>query len=126
MTNEDVLRALFSAWGEGLDQGAEAIRAHFADDCLWEQMTLPTTTGPEEAAQLFLSMEQIGLRAIEVDYRNVGSSGDVVYTERIDRAIRADGTTAGEFPVVGVTEFRDGKIRAWREYFDSANLSLLS
>jgi limonene-1,2-epoxide hydrolase len=23
-------------------------------------------------------------------------------------------------PVVGVTEFRDGKISAWREYFDTA------
>jgi limonene-1,2-epoxide hydrolase len=26
---------------------------------------------------------------------------------------------------VGITEFRDGKISAWREYFDSANLALL-
>ena len=33
--------------------------------------------------------------------------------------IRPDGSLVGPFPVVGVTEFREGKISAWREYFDS-------
>jgi limonene-1,2-epoxide hydrolase len=28
-------------------------------------------------------------------------------------------------PVVGVAEFRDGKISAWREYFDSKSLDFL-
>jgi limonene-1,2-epoxide hydrolase len=27
--------------------------------------------------------------------------------------------------VVGVTEFRNGKISSWREYFDSRNLDML-
>ena len=125
-TNEDVIRAVLASWGEGLEAAAAATREHFTDDCVWEQTAIPTTTGPEEAAQLMLGMEAMGFKAIEVDYRNVVSSGDVVCTERVDHIIRPDGSRAGSFPVIGVTEFRDGKISAWREYFDSANLAQLA
>ena len=125
-SNEDVIRAVLTSWGEGLEAAAAATREHFADDCVWEQTSLPTTTGPEEAAQFLLSMGDMGFSAIEVEYRNVAASGDVVCTERVDHILRADGSRAGSFPVVGVTEFRDGKISSWREYFDSANLGQLS
>jgi limonene-1,2-epoxide hydrolase len=125
MSNEDVLRAVLTSWGEGMEAAAAATREHFADDCVWEQTTIPTTTGPEEAAQLMLGMEGMGFRAIEVDYRNVVAAGDVVCTERVDHLVGLDGTRKGSFPVVGVTEFRDGKISSWREYFDSANLAQL-
>lgn len=125
-SNEDVIRAVLTSWGEGLEAAAAATREHFADDCVWEQTALPTTTGPEEAAQFLLSMSDMGFSAIEVEYRNVAASGDVVCTERVDHILRADGSRAGSFPVVGVTEFRDGKISSWREYFDSANLGQLS
>lgn len=125
-SNEDVIRAVLTSWGEGLEAAAAATREHFADDCVWEQTALPTTTGPEEAAQFLLSMGDMGFSAIEVEYRNVAASGDVVCTERVDHILRADGSRAGSFPVVGVTEFRDGKITSWREYFDSANLGQLS
>ena len=125
-STEDVIRAVLTSWGEGLEAAAAATREHFADDCVWEQTALPTTTGPEEAAQFLLSMGDMGFSAIEVEYRNVAASGDVVCTERVDHILRADGSRAGSFPVVGVTEFRDGKISSWREYFDSANLGQLS
>jgi limonene-1,2-epoxide hydrolase len=125
-SNEEVLRAVLASWGEGLEAAAAATREHFADDCVWEQTAIPTTTGPEEAAQLMLGMEAMGFKAIEVDYRNVVSSGDVVCTERVDHILGLDGTRKGSFPVVGVTEFRDGKISSWREYFDSANLAQLA
>jgi len=125
-TNEEVILAVFQAWGEGLEAAAAATRAHFADDCVWEQTAIPTTTGPEEAAQLMLGMEGMGFSAIEVECRNVVSSGDVVCTERVDHIIGPDGSRVASFPVVGVTEFRDGKISSWREYFDSANLAQLA
>ena len=49
-----------------------------------------------------------------------------MFTERVDWMVRPDGSRAGPFPVVGVTEFRDGRISAWREYFDSRNLELIA
>jgi limonene-1,2-epoxide hydrolase len=125
MTNEDVLRAVLSSWGEGIAAGQEAMRRYLTDDCLWEQVGLPTTTGGDEAAEFFGSMEAMGFVGMAVDYRKVAVAGDVVFTERIDWMLRADGSRLGPWPVVGVTEFRDGKISAWREYFDSRNLDML-
>jgi limonene-1,2-epoxide hydrolase len=125
MSNEDVIRAVMSAWGESIDASVAATLQHFADDCVWEQTGLPTTTGPEEAAQMMRSMADMGFASIGVEFRNVVASGDVVCTERVDTVFKADGSVVGSFPVVGVTEFRDGKISAWREYFDSAHLAQL-
>jgi limonene-1,2-epoxide hydrolase len=72
------------------------------------------------------TMEQMGFSSLAVEYRNVAAVGEVVFTERVDWMVRPDGSRAGPFPVVGVTEFRDGKISAWREYFDSRNLELIA
>jgi len=124
-SNEDVLRAVLQAWSDGLAAAQEAMRTHLTDDCSWEQTGLPTTTGPEEAAQLMGSMEAMGFSSMAVEFRKVAATGDVVFTERVDWLVRPDGSRVGPWPVVGVTEFRDGKISAWREYFDSANLAVL-
>jgi limonene-1,2-epoxide hydrolase len=68
-------------------------------------------------------VESIGLATIEVEYLHVASSDDVVFTERLDWLVQQDGTRMGPVVVVGVTEFRDGKISAWREYFDTSGFA---
>jgi limonene-1,2-epoxide hydrolase len=125
MTNEEVLRAVLTGWEDGIAAGQEAMRVHMTSECPWEQSGMPTTTGGDEAAQLFGGMEAMGFSRMAVEFRNVAVMGDVVFTERVDWLVRADGSRLGPWPVVGVTEFRDGKISAWREYFDSRNLEML-
>lgn len=125
LSNEDVLRAVLEAWGEGIAASQKALREHFTDDCRWEQMGLPTTTGPEEAAEFMGTMEQMGFSGLAVEFRKVVAVDDVVFTERVDWLVRPDGSRVGPWPVVGVTEFRAGKISGWREYFDSRNLEML-
>ena len=46
----------------------------------------------------------------------MAESGDIVFTERVDRFQMGDKKV--ELPVAGVFEVRDGKIAAWRDYFD--------
>jgi limonene-1,2-epoxide hydrolase len=53
---------------------------------------------------------------IEFEVLGIASSGDLVFTERIDR-FRMMGKTVA-LPVAGVFQVRDGKIAAWRDYFD--------
>ena len=125
MTNEDVLREVLRAWSEGIVAGQAAMRLPLTSDCRWEQTGLPTTTGGDEAAQLFGAMESMGFSSMAVDYRNVAVADDVIFSERVDWMVRPDGSRVGPWPVVGVTEFREGKISAWREYFDSRNLEML-
>jgi limonene-1,2-epoxide hydrolase len=124
-TNQEAIVGLLTAWADGNEAAARGVRDHFALDCVWEQTGLPTTTGVEEAVQMVMSMEKFGFTAMKADFRNVTASGDVVCTERVDHVLRADGSVAMSIPVVGITEFRDGKISAWREYFDSAVLAQL-
>jgi len=42
--------------------------------------------------------------------------GDLVFTERTDHFLTAGKAVA--LPVAGVFELRNGKIAAWRDYFD--------
>jgi limonene-1,2-epoxide hydrolase len=126
MTNEEVLREVLRAWEESIAAGQAAMRKYFTDDCRWEQPPVPPTTGGDEAAELLGGMASMGFGGIAVELRNVAAVGDLVFTERVDWMVRTDGSRVGPWPVVGVTEFRDGKIAAWREYFDSKSLELLA
>ena len=125
MTNEEVMLEVFRAWEESIPAGQEAMRTHLTDDCVWDQPPVATTTGGAEAADLLSGMSAMGFQGVAVDLRNVAAIGDLVFTERVDWMVKTDGSRLGPLPVVGVAEFRDGKISAWREYFDSKTLEFL-
>lgn len=121
--DEQAIVGLLTAWGSGHEAAAEQVRAHFAADCKWIQPGMPTTTGPDEAIGLIKGFEAMDFASIKVDFNNVASAGNVVFTERVDHVVMKDGSTSMSIPVVGVTEFKDGKISEWREYFDTAALA---
>jgi len=125
MSNEQTILDLVATWEHGNEEFNARVWELFTDDCTWVQPGLPTTTGPQEAVDLANGMEAVGVKAIRVTIVSSATSadGDTVFTERIDDVIAADGSLMGSVPVVGVTEFRDGKICAWREYFDTATLA---
>lgn len=52
----------------------------------------------------------------EFEVLNLAVCGDVVLTERIDRVV-VDGREIA-LPIMGTLEVRDGRVAAWREYFD--------
>jgi limonene-1,2-epoxide hydrolase len=121
---ESVFREVLDANSQSVEAAQAAVRKHFTEDCVWQQSGFPTTTGPEEAAALLSSLvDSLGLASIDVEYLHVASSENVVFTERLDWLVQRDGTRIGPAVVVGVTEFRDGKISAWREYFDTSGLT---
>jgi hypothetical protein len=47
---------------------------------------------------------------------NIAANGPVVMTERVD--VFKLPKKSFEIPVMGIFEISDGKIRAWRDYFD--------
>lgn len=54
--------------------------------------------------------------ALPWEIRHIVSDGDVVMTERKDYFLM--GQTRISVPCMGVFELRDGKIAAWRDYWD--------
>jgi limonene-1,2-epoxide hydrolase len=121
---ESVFREVLGACSESVEAAQAAVRKHFTEDCVWQQSGFPTTTGPEEAAALLGSLvESMGMASIDVEYLHIASNDHVVFTERLDWLVHQDGSRLGPAVVVGVTEFRDGKISAWREYFDTSGFA---
>jgi limonene-1,2-epoxide hydrolase len=55
--------------------------------------------------------------SVEFEIRHLAVHDDVVLTERLDVFRFEDGRTI-ELPVMGTFELREGKIAAWRDYFD--------
>lgn len=53
-----------------------------------------------------------------MDLLSIAQDGDKVLTERVDHLLGKDGEVQNAIPVMGIFEVREGKIVAWREYFD--------
>ena len=123
---EAVFRDMLDACSQSVEAAQAGVRKHFTEDCVWQQSGFPTTTGPEQAAALLASLvDSMGYARIDVEYLNMASNDHVVFTERLDWMVQQDGSRMGPGVVVGVTEFRDGKISAWREYFDTSGFTHL-
>ena len=87
----------------------------FTDDAVYHNIPLAPAQG-KDAIRSTLEMFVPGSPEIEFVMRNIGSSGSVVFTERVDKM--TIGGNKVEVPVAGVFEIEDGKIKAWRDYFD--------
>jgi limonene-1,2-epoxide hydrolase len=105
----------------------EAIRAHFTPTTVWENVGLAVTTGIDEALGVLAQFNQaMGIDAIDIEILAIAADGDRVLTERIDHLLRADGSEVWDPRVMGIFEIEDGRIRAWRDYFDSAKAQSLA
>lgn len=111
-TPAETVTAFCAAWETG---DLDAIMAFFSDDAVYHNIPVDPLTGPE-AIRAMIEMFTTGVDRIEFQVRNLAAAGSVVLTERIDVFHRAEGTIT--LPVMGTFEVRDGKIAAWRDYFD--------
>jgi len=90
--------------------------AFFSDDAVYHNMPVAPVTGPKAIGKV-LSGYLASASDAEFEVVAIASRGNVVLTERIDRF-----TIGGKrivLPVMGTFEIGDdGRIRAWRDYFD--------
>jgi len=110
--NEQLVREFCDAWRA---RDVEAILAYFADDAVYHNIPIAPAVGLD-AIRAVIEMFVPPADDIEFVIHTIFSSGDTVCTERTDRFVMGDKTI--ELPVAGVFELRDGKIAAWRDYFD--------
>ena len=111
-TPVEVVRRFCAAWDDG---DLDAIVGAFTDDAVYHNMPLDPVVGPE-AIRTFIEGFIGGVDSVEFQVRNIAASGDVVLTERVD-VFNAPGKRIA-LPVMGTFELRDGRIAAWRDYFD--------
>ena len=108
----EVVRRFCAAWADG---DLDAIVGAFTDDAVYHNIPLDPVVGPE-AIRTFIEGFTGGVEAVEFQIRNIVGAGDVVLTERVDVFVTPDRRI--ELPVMGTFELRDGRIAAWRDYFD--------
>jgi limonene-1,2-epoxide hydrolase len=108
----DVVRRFCAAWADG---DLDAITAFFADDAVYHNIPIAPVEG-KDAIRATIAGFTGGVDKLEFRVDNIAGDGNVVLTERVD-VFAMPGATI-ELPVMGTFEVRDGKIAAWRDYFD--------
>ena len=93
----------------------DAIIDCFTDDAVYHNIPMAKVQG-KAAIRETLATIMGDSEAVQWDMLNIADEGGVVLTERVDK-FRINGVWA-EIPVMGVFEVSDGKIAAWRDYFD--------
>jgi limonene-1,2-epoxide hydrolase len=115
--SERLVRDLCAAFEK---HDAEAFRPFFTDDVVYHNIPMEPSVGIENSIAFiagFLSM----FESLVIETLNLAVRGDVVLTERVD-TFKLNGKEAA-LPVMGTFEIRDGKISAWRDYFDMGQIT---
>lgn len=96
------------------------------DDFTWENSGLPTLSGKQA---VFDHMDSGGfattipilktMTSFSADLVHIASSGNVVFTERVDHHWDAEGRDLMTPYICGAMEIRDGRIAALRDYYDT-------
>jgi limonene-1,2-epoxide hydrolase len=107
-----IVRDFCAAWAEG---DLDALMAYFADDAVYHNIPLAPVEGVN-AIRTTIAGFTTGVDRVEFEVRHIAADGDVVLTERVDSFVFPSARI--DLPVSGTFELRDGKIAAWRDYFD--------
>ena len=113
----EVVRRFCAAWSDNIE--AAELAAFFTDDAVYHNIPFAPIIGREAIAKTIASFIRPGPPGIEgIEFRvlNIAADGPVVMTERVDVFTLPD--RSFELPVMGTFEVTDGKINAWRDYFD--------
>jgi len=109
-----IVRDFCAAW-EARDQ--QRILDAFTDDAVYHNIPMQPATG-KDAIKSLLAMILGPASDVKFEIKHISADGDTVLTERVDTFRMGDRAVA--LPVMGTFELRDGKIAAWRDYFDLA------
>jgi limonene-1,2-epoxide hydrolase len=108
----EVVRRFCAVWS---NVDPDDIAEFFTDDAVYHNIPMDPLTG-RDTIKSFITGFAGGAEQIDFRVRNIVADGDVVLTERVDVFVMPNGKV--ELPVMGTFEVRDGKIAAWRDYFD--------
>ena len=93
----------------------DELLSYFTDDAVYHNIPVDPVVGVD-GIRAMMQMFTTGVDAIEFQVLNMATNGDVVLTERIDVFVQP--TLTIKLRVMGTFEIQDGKIAAWRDYFD--------
>ena len=114
LTPETIVRNFLAAWPR---KDIGELVSYFAEDAVYHNIPVPPVVGREAIRKTFEGF--LGAFDIVLDVLHLGTSGNLVFTERVDR-FTMNGKKF-DLPVNGVFELRNGKIVSFRDYFVKGN-----
>jgi limonene-1,2-epoxide hydrolase len=108
----DIVQDFCDSWAKG---NLDALMEFFTDDAVYHNIPVAPVTGKDAIRQTIAGFTA-GVDSVEFRMRNIVADGNIVLTERVDAFVTPAVTI--ELPVMGTFEVVDGKIAAWRDYFD--------
>lgn len=112
MTPDQIVTAFCEAIATG---DLDVIVDYFTPDAVYHNIPMAAVQGTDAiraTLQSFMSPETV----VEFQVTHQAVNGNAVLNERVD--IFTTGDKVISIPVMGVFEVVDGKIAAWRDYFD--------
>jgi limonene-1,2-epoxide hydrolase len=100
----------------------KVLRDYFSEDIVYHNIPMEPAVGIE-ATMAVIDMFVTMCEALEFEVHHLASDGSTVLTERTDH-FTIKGKTA-PLPVMGAFHVADGKITAWRDYFDMAQVTAM-
>lgn len=100
----------------------EVLRPFFSDDIVYHNIPMEPAEGIE-ATMAVINMFMGMCDALEFEVHHLATDGSTVLTERTD-TFTMKGKTA-PLAVMGAFNVVDGKISAWRDYFDMAQVTAI-
>lgn len=111
-SNEQIVRDFCAAWER---RDIDELLGFFTDDAIYHNIPTDPAQGHDAIRAVMMLFVPIA-KGIGFKITHLAANDDVVFTERVDSFVLDKGTIS--LPVAGVFEIRDGKIAAWRDYFD--------
>jgi len=113
--NKEIIHQFFDAL-DRLD--LDAITAFFTEDGIYHDLPVPTDpTVGHEGIRKKLGLVANAVDRLEIQLASVIAEGDTVMSERVEIWHFPTGETP-RLPVMSTFDMKDGKIVAWREYWD--------
>jgi limonene-1,2-epoxide hydrolase len=120
MNPETAVRELCKAFSR---MDVEELLARFSDDAIYEKIPVGRFVGKDEIRATLAEFFGPGV-TVEFEILNLAADGGRVLTERVVHF-----TTGGNkisLPIMGIFEVEpDGRISAWRDYFDKGQAGLV-
>jgi len=92
----------------------------FAEKGVLHSMMIEPVVGRQAIYERIAALGKGAPGGVVLDVAHMGVIDGLVFIERTDRFVYNG--KSGAVPVVGVLDIRDGKVQAWREYYDRAEL----
>lgn len=112
---ETTVRDFLGAWPR---RDLEELMSFFAPDAVYHNVPVAPCVGAAAIRETFAGFLAT-MPGIALDVVELVANGALVMAERVDRFVMPNGHRF-DLPVTGVFEVRDGKIVAFRDYFDLA------